>query len=162
MSPIGASLNARDRDGFTLVEVLVVLLIIAVLLGIAAVVFLGARTAAQNRTAQSTARHALVTAKALFGVDEDYRAATVSALEEAEPQVVFVDGSTSSDGPETASVDAPDEDTFVVAVYSESGTCFFIRDEAVPARRGTTYAERSSDGSDCTAGLTPPTFTLRW
>lgn len=60
------------------------------------------------------------------------------------------------------SVDAPDEGTFIVAVYSQAGICFFIRDEAVPTGRGTTYAERSSDGTDCAAASPPSTFTESW
>lgn len=158
----GCSLPPRRDDGFTLVEVLVVVLIIAVLLGIAVVTFLGASHAAQNRAAQSTGRQALGTAKALFGAAEDYTAATVSALEGAEPELDFVMGTESSDGPDLVSVDAPDEDTFIIAVYSRTGTCFFLRDEAVPTGRGTTYAERSSNGSDCAATSPPSTFTQSW
>lgn len=60
------------------------------------------------------------------------------------------------------SVDAPDDDTFVIAVFSQTGTCFFLRDEAVPTGRGTTYAERSSDGTDCAAATPPPTFSESW
>lgn len=60
------------------------------------------------------------------------------------------------------SVDSPDEGTFIVAVYSETGTCFFVRDEAVPTGRGTTFAERPSDGTDCTATLLPSTFEESW
>lgn len=49
-----ARARVRNPDGFTVVEVLVVTLIIAVLLGIAMVTFLGAAHAAQDRAAQST------------------------------------------------------------------------------------------------------------
>lgn len=137
-------------------------LIIAVLLGIAVVTFLGTSHAAQNRAAQSTSRQALGTAKVLFGAAEDYTAATVSALEGAEPELAFVPGADSSDGPDVVSVDAPDEGTFIIAVYSQTGTCFFLRDEAVPTGRGTTYAARSSDGTDCAAATPPSTFSERW
>lgn len=152
-----------DRDeGFTLVETLVVVLIIAILLGMAMVTFLGLTHAAQDRAAQSLAREAVASAKAVFQADEDYTAATASALGESEPGLRFVPSTGSSDGPNVASVHAPDGDIFIVAVYSQTGTCFFVRDEAVPTGRGTTYAERSSDGSDCAAAFPPSSFSESW
>lgn len=162
MSASGCERDGAGGDGFTLVETLVVVLIMAVLLGIAVVTFLGASHAAQDRAAQSLARDALGTAKTLFQAGEDYSAATVTALRDAEPNLRFVAGTASSSGPDVASVDAPDEDTFIAAVYSETGTRFFIRDEATPTGRGTTYAERSSDGTDCLAALPPGDFQESW
>src|SRR5262249_6810525 len=54
------SLMARRRDGdegFTLIELMVVVLIIAILIAIAIPTFLGARQRAQNRAAQSSLRN---------------------------------------------------------------------------------------------------------
>ena len=52
--------DARDRgeDGFTLIELMVVILIIAILIAIAIPTFLGARQKAQDRAAQSNLRNA--------------------------------------------------------------------------------------------------------
>lgn len=153
---------AHPDGGFTLVEILVVMLIVAILLGMAMVMFLSAQHAAQDRAAQSMAREALASAKTLFQVDEDYSEVAASTLADSEPGLEFVNGTESSDGPDVASVDAPDEDTFIIAVYSRTGTCFFIRDEAVLTGRGTTYAEQPSDGSDCAANLPPSDFRESW
>jgi prepilin-type N-terminal cleavage/methylation domain-containing protein len=59
---IRESLN-KD-EGFTLVELMVVVLIIAILIAIAIPTFLGARQRAQDRAAQSNLRNALTAEKA--------------------------------------------------------------------------------------------------
>ena len=55
----------QDEDGFTLIELMVVVLIIGILIAIALPTFLGARTWSQNRAAQSDLRNALVAAKTM-------------------------------------------------------------------------------------------------
>src|SRR5579875_3911268 len=49
----------REDQGFTLIELMVVVLIIAILLAIAIPTFLGARNSANSRAAQSNLRNAL-------------------------------------------------------------------------------------------------------
>ena len=57
----------RDEDkGFTLIELMVVVLIIAILLAIAIPTFLGAQNKAKDRSAQSSARNALTNGKVIF------------------------------------------------------------------------------------------------
>src|SRR5580700_4228974 len=57
----------RDREaGFTLIELMVVLLIIAILLAIAIPTFLGVANSAGDRAAQSNLTNALTEAKALY------------------------------------------------------------------------------------------------
>ena len=53
-------LQGEREGGFTLIELMVVVLIIAILIAIAIPTFLGARTRAQDRAAQASLRNALV------------------------------------------------------------------------------------------------------
>ena len=70
----------RDEDsGFTLIELMVVVLIIAILIAIAIPTFLGARKRAQDRAAQSNLRNTVTAAKAIFTDKEDYNDATAPA-----------------------------------------------------------------------------------
>jgi len=75
--------TARRDSGFTLIELMVVVLIIAILVAIAIPTFLGQRETAQDRAAQSNLRNALVTEKTLFARDQVFSAtaATLVALE---------------------------------------------------------------------------------
>ena len=137
-----------DEDGFTLIELMVVVLIIAILIAIAIPTFLGARTRAQDRSAQSNLRNGLTTAKTIYTDNEDYTDATVGAggtLKEAAPELDFVDGATASGDNKTLSVTTT-TDTVKMVAKSASGTCFSIVDDVTT---GTTGPE--VEDADCKA-----------
>ena len=62
----------KDQDGFTLIELMVVVLIIAILIAIAIPTFLGLRSRAQNRSTQSDLRNGLTAAKAYYTDGETF------------------------------------------------------------------------------------------
>lgn len=160
----------RDDDkGFPLIELMVVVLIIAILVAIAVPTFMGARTGAQDRSAQSTARNALTTGRILFTDDGDFgvttRATVVTNLEAVDGGLDFVAGaSTDSAVISVMAFDSNDPDTdadrVVYAVLSDSGQCFYIEDDSGNNGTGATrYAEQArTTGQTCdansTAGLT--------
>ena len=76
----------NDEDGFTLIELMVVVLIIAILIAIAIPTFLGARQRAQHRSAQSNLRNAL-TAEKTFYTDGNVYTAAVASLTAIEPSL---------------------------------------------------------------------------
>ena len=159
--------DARDRgeDGFTLIELMVVVLIIAILIAIAIPTFLGARQKAQDRAAQSNLRNALTAAKTAYVDSQDYASdVTATAYASIEPSLTWAYGAASTTQG-TISVAATAADTLVLAAKSASGECFFIKDDTGAtgtSQAGTTYGKQPA-GSGCTAGTTGvPTFGPSW
>ena len=149
--------NKSNEEGFTLIELMVVVLIIAILIAIAIPTFLGARQRANNRAAQSSLRNALTAAKTIFTDNNDYSTAGVgnstTGLTSVEPSLTFVANNADSTGPKVVSVDPVTGGTeWVAAVKSQSGNCYFIKDDSNGP--GTSFATVTSP-TNCQAGSPP-------
>ena len=143
----------RDEEGFTLIELMVVVLIIAILIAIAIPTFLGARERAQNRAAQSNVRNAF-TAEKTFYTDSQVYTDGVAALTAIEPSITFhTDAAPTVNGDVYASVSAGG--VLTLGVKSASGTCYYLQDD--PAS-GTKYATSGS----CPAPSAATGFTTKW
>ena len=129
--------HKSEEEGFTLIELMVVVLIIAILIAIAIPTFLGARQRANNRAAQSSLRNALTAAKTIFTDNNDYSVATAGAVSAVEPSLTFVANTANSTGPKSVSVKAVSSTQWDAAVWSVSGNCYYIQDVSNGA--GTTF-----------------------
>jgi type IV pilus assembly protein PilA len=135
-------LQGQREGGFTLIELMVVVLIIAILIAIAIPTFLGARQRAQNRAAQSSLRNALTAAKTIYTDTQSYASVDQAKLAASEPSLTFAaNSSTDSTGQNNVAFKAVDASTFVAAVLSASGTCFYIKDSVAGGSTGTSYGK---------------------
>ena len=91
--------SLHEQPGFTMVELTIVVLVIGILVAVAIPTFLGSRSRAQNRAAQSDLRSALVAAKASYANVGTYTCAVYlatvpcpSGLPQLEPSLTFAAG----------------------------------------------------------------------
>ena len=132
----------RRDEGFTLIELMVVVMIIAVLIAIAIPSFLGFRESAQDRGAQSEVRNVLLAEKAFWLENGDYTetAADITAFEpsavlDASPaNGVYID------------LNVADTDVVCISRTSDSGTTFSVWESSAS---GTWYGATDLSAADC-------------
>lgn len=166
--------SKSDREGgFSLVELMVVILVVAILLAIALPTFLGSRARSQNRSAQARARNAylvqqIYNADVADDADEPSFTEDIVELRRIEPQLTFFvlaedDGVPTDD--ESAFVDVMDGpdadedpgDIVLVSTKSKTGRCYWIK--TFPSPGLPRFAE-----NDCEEEGRPPDaeYTSRW
>jgi type IV pilus assembly protein PilA len=124
------------QQGFTLIELMVVVLIIAILIAIAIPTFLGARKRAQDRAVQSELRNALTNEKVTYTDSSTYDGSTAN-MKVLEPSLDWGGKLTLVVGDSSIGT----KDMFCVSEVSKSGTTFSLADIALGPSSGVYYGK---------------------
>jgi type IV pilus assembly protein PilA len=135
--------DRTSEDGFSLIELMTVVLVMAVLLAIAIPNLLGAQNRAGDRAAQANVHHAVAAEHIVF-TDSEAFSTSNAVLRAAEPRLIYVSGVPAKNSAEVYVGTSATGDTVVVGVQSLSGKCFWAR---VP----TANQMRWSTRTDCSA-----------
>lgn len=142
-------LGRGDEQGFTLIELMVVVLIIAILLAIAIPTFLGARNTANARATQSDLRNALTAEQTSWTQSQAF----ATDLSSIEPSLKWLTAEpTSSGGNQVfATVQDTNQQVFLQG-YAKDGNCYTIFQSNDPAADYTAYGVNKGA---CTTPSTP-------
>jgi type IV pilus assembly protein PilA len=131
----GAGESGSDA-GFTLIELMVVLLILAILLAIAIPTFLGVTKSANDRAAQSNLNTALTNAKAAYQAQgQSYTGTNVtnstqfaSSLSSSEPSLSFLTTNSASQSQISVMVSSDGNGVVMAAFSKSSNNCWLVVD----------------------------------
>ena len=157
---------ARSReDGFTLIELMVVVLIIAILIAIAIPTFIGAQNRARDRAAQSDLRNAITAAKTIATdhggsfLNSSGTEILAADLPEGEPAINF-DDTTTTASPRAMFVATGTNGDYITFVQASASGKFFgmsaTKDGVVTYCVGAVQAD-CDDAADATQ-----TWTRAW
>ncbi|NNC91809.1 MAG: prepilin-type N-terminal cleavage/methylation domain-containing protein [Acidimicrobiia bacterium] len=147
-------LNRNDR-GFTLIELMIVVLIIAILIAIAIPTFLGQRKEAEDSAAKSNLRNALTTQKALYTGGLEAFTTDLDVLSEVEPSLFNVTGASpavNTFDPVVVTTDASGSTVCIVAVTPRGQYLAIWENDA----SGTQYGRHSTNPFSTCSASGPP------
>ena len=145
--------RGRDERGFTLIELMVVVMIIAILIAVGLPTYFGARERANDRAVQANVRNAFTATRIYY--NESLRYTDVTAdMRAVEPSLTWttavLDSSSAPRSVHLAVFDTPDTaQTVVVVGRTNSGRCFYLKDVMGGTVAGTYYDRQAAPDGSC-------------
>ena len=120
--------SQRQEAGFTLIELMVVVLIIGLLITIALPTFAGAKQRSSDRAAQSNLRNSIAAAMTYWSERADYTGFTVAEAVKAEPAEKWM--SPGPPGRGQIDIEVANGGDLLLVTLSDTGTYFCLSQQA--------------------------------
>jgi type IV pilus assembly protein PilA len=164
LESIKQRLGRDDEQGFTLIELMVVVLIIAILLAIAIPTFLGAKNQANARAAQSSLRNALTAEQTYWTNNQNFGdSASTPTLASIEPNLTWAAAAVKSSsntigvvGIDPATTGGTDYQQVFLQSWGKDGKCYTVFQDNDPNSTLSVKTLYSFDTS-CAATTAAPT-----
>jgi type IV pilus assembly protein PilA len=153
LTAIKQRLDRDQEEGFTLIELMVVLLIIAILLAIAIPTFLGARNTANARSTQENLRNGL-TAEQTNWTNSQAFSANLATIE---PSLNWAGPLAQGGNTVLATINATNANQVSIQGWAKDSNCYAIVQSNDPANSFTAYAAWKNSAVACTTAVTFPT-----
>lgn len=154
----------RDEEGFTLIELMVVVLIMGILMAIAIPTFLSTRGSANDASAKSNATNAFTNEKSFYASNQAFESAgTISGDAAAATAATALDDSlpwgdaTAAGEFVTAYAYGTGSPDVVIEASSKSGDCFYILDMETASSSYVGYQATSAACVGATSAAQPTT-----
>jgi type IV pilus assembly protein PilA len=143
----------EHESGFSLVELLVVVMIMGVLLAIGLPTFLGAKTRAEDRAAQTDLRSSLANAVTFWAEAGSYTGFDAVSAKVAEPNMTWVDATVPAPG--EIAIQVANGPNLLLVTQSKSGTYYCVAEiannPATDRGVGTAFSDVDTV-AECTGG----------